>query len=55
MTECNQKDLHELWLMIIANMKFASEEAFNKWWDEISKILSDEDIKYLIQYLKEQT
>ena len=51
--DCEEQDLHELRLRILANMRFSSQE-FDIWWDRVSRKLSDDDIKYLIQYLKEQ-
>jgi len=50
---CREKEMHELWLRILANIKFSSEEELQKFLKNLDKVLTEDDIKYLISYLKE--
>ena len=46
-------DMHELWLRILACIRFSNSESLDKFVNRLEKILSPDDIRYLIQYLKE--
>jgi len=49
MNGCN---LHELWLMILANICFSNKKDLNKFVDRIVDLLPPEDIHFLVKYLR---
>ena len=49
---CGEKEMHELWLMILANIKFSDERKFQSFLENLDKVLTKDDIKYLISYLR---
>ena len=49
---CGEKEMHELWLMILANIKFSDERKFQSFLENLDKVLTEDDIKYLISYLR---
>jgi len=48
-SEC---DVHELWLRILACIRFSDEGCLKKFINQLEQTLSPEDIHYLVQYLK---
>jgi len=49
---CGEEEMHELWLIILANIKFSDEKKFQGFLENLDKILTKDDIKYLISYLR---
>ncbi len=49
---CGEEEMHELWLIILANIKFSDEKKFQGFLENLDKVLTKDDIKYLISYLR---
>jgi len=49
-SEC---DTHELWLRILACIRFSDDSTIRNFIDQLEKTLSPEDTHYLVQYLKD--
>ena len=52
-TKQNDCDMHELWLKILANIRFADKELMDKFVSRLVDTLPPDDIHYLVEYLKE--
>ena len=51
---CGKKEMHELWLMILANIKFSDERKFQNFLKNLDKVLTEDDVKYIISYLRDK-
>ena len=52
-TKQNDCDMRELWLRILANIRFADRELMDKFVNRLVDTLPPDDIHYLVEYLKE--
>ena len=52
-TKQDDCDVHELWLRILANIRFADRELMDKFVNRLVDTLPPDDIHYLVEYLKE--